>query len=114
MRLSRRRQQPAPPHVVIASLASPSLTNVRAWLTLAGDEADPRTSTAERTVTWVRFWPSFPDVSVQFQVDDSDDGGSQVRWTLVGIDDLDEGVVATLAKRVDYLVNDRLRKSFGQ
>ncbi|GIG64161.1 SRPBCC family protein [Phytomonospora endophytica] len=113
---SRARRQPAPPPVVWRSLTDPGDPAARPWLELLTDEVPPRVLEAEepRLLVWSSLWPDRPDDRVRFDIT-PDGGGSVLRWTL-----LSEGEEPTASRlghlrfRMNVLVNERLRLSYGQ
>jgi hypothetical protein len=114
---SRRRAQPAPPHVVAESLQHPDLDPARPWLHLLRDEQRPRIVEARppELVVWSSLWPSRPDALVRFDIAPDGDGGSDLRWTLLVEDPLpDASKLGHLRKRLNQLINADLRYSYGQ
>lgn len=110
------RPQPAPPRVVWASLVRPRDPAARQWLDLLDDEVEPQVveSIEPRLVVWSSLWPDRPDERISFDIA-PDGSGSQLRWTL-----LTPGPEPTTSKighlrfRLNFLVNERLRASYGQ
>jgi hypothetical protein len=113
---SRRRTQPAPPHVMAEALAEPDRDPARPWLDLLHDEQRPRViEAAPGLVVWSSPWPARPEALVRFEVDTDGGGGTALRWTLL----LDEPLPATgtlqhYRKRLNVLINANLRYSLGQ
>lgn len=114
---SRRRNQPAPPHVVFEALAAPDRDPSRPWLVLLDDEQRPRVirSAAPSALVWSSLWTKRPDAVVEFELPRSTDGGTDLRWTLL-VDEPapDEALTAHLRKRLNQLINAELRHTFGQ
>lgn len=81
---SRRRAQPAPPHVVAASVIPPDSDPARPWLHLLRDEQRPRVVEADppRLVVWSSLWPKQPEALVRFELE-PDGAGTRLRWTLL-------------------------------
>jgi hypothetical protein len=108
--------QPAPASVVWRSLIDPRDVVARQWLDLLDDETSPQTiESAEPTlVVWSSLWPDLPDVTIRFDIRPSSQG-CQLRWTL-----LTSGPAPTDSKRghmrfrLNVLINERLRLSYGQ
>jgi hypothetical protein len=114
---SRRRNQPAPPHVVFEALCRPDSETSRPWLTLLADEQRPTVVQAQApsSLMWSSLWPSRPDARVEFELPPSRDGGTALRWTLrVEEPAPSVALVGHLRKRLNQLINADLRYSFGQ
>jgi hypothetical protein len=113
---SREREQPAPPHVVWDSLTRPRQRSARPWLDLLEDEVEPRVleSTRPERVVWSSLWPDRPDDRITFDLRPARDGCA-LRWTLTT-----PGPAPTASKlghlrhRLNVLINERLRLSYGQ
>jgi hypothetical protein len=113
---SRVRDQPAPVSVVWQSLTDPRRGTARQWLDLLADEVDPQVvdSVEPEMVVWSSLWPDRPDDQIRFDLHASGDGCS-LRWTL-----LTTGPPPTESKlghmrfRLNVLINERLRLSYGQ
>lgn len=110
------RSQPAPARVLWLSLTQPRDPAARQWLELLDDEIDPRIldSIEPTLVVWSSLWPDRPDESIRFDILPAGQG-CQVRWTL-----LTTGARPTESKlghmrlRLNVLINERLRRSYGQ
>ncbi len=114
---SRRRNQPAPPHVVFDALTDPDRDPSRPWLELLDDEQRPRVIDADRpgTVVWSTLWPARPDAIVEFDLPGDGGSGTALRWTLrVDEPTPDAALTGHLRKRMNQLINANLRYSFGQ
>jgi hypothetical protein len=114
---SRRRNQPAPPHVVYEALSRPDAETSRPWLNLLADEQQPTVVQAQAPslLMWSSLWPSRPDALVEFELPPSPDGGTALRWTLrVEEPAPSDALVGHLRKRLNQLINADLRYSFGQ
>ncbi|MFI6264991.1 hypothetical protein [Micromonospora sp. NPDC051006] len=114
---SRRRTQPAPPHVVFAALTEPDRDPARPWLLLLDDEERPRTLDAHEPalVVWSSIWIRRPDALVRFDLATDGGGGTDLRWTLLLAAPLpDPALLGHLRKRVNQLINANLRCTFGQ
>ena len=114
---SRARRQPAPPRIVWASLARPRDPAARPWLELLADEVEPRVIAGEEPtlVVWSSLWPDRPGDRVRFDIAPDDGGGSVLRWTLLsGGEEPSASRLGHLRYRMNVLVNERLRLSYGQ
>jgi hypothetical protein len=112
----RRRNQPAPPHIVFDALINPDRDPARPWLTLLSDEQRPRVIEADRpgTVIWSSLWKARPDAVIEFDLP-GERGGTGLRWTLrVNEPTPDPALIGHLCKRMNQLINANLRYSFGQ
>ena len=113
---SRARTQPPPPWVVWEALTDPFRKGAREWLELSDDELAPRVIGAVRPsqVAWSSLWPDRPQDRVLFDIEPAGDG-SMVKWTLVSDGDPpDEVRLRQLRYRLNVLINEKLRYSFGQ
>jgi hypothetical protein len=113
---SRTRTQPAPPHVVWTSLTRPYAPGARPWLDLADAEIDPRILEADEPslVVWSTLWPDRPDETIRFDIE-SHAGGCRLRWTLrTGGEPPTDSRLGHMRFRINVLINDRLRRSYGQ
>ena len=114
---TRRRGQPAPPHVVAESLQQPDRDPARPWLRLLADEQPPRVIEARppELVVWSSLWPTRPDALVRFDLASDRRGGTDVRWTLLVAEPVpDASKLGHLRKRLNQLINADLRYSYGQ
>ncbi|MGW4461697.1 hypothetical protein [Micromonospora sp. NPDC004704] len=115
---SRRRNQPAPPHVIFEALTEPYRDPARPWLLLLDDERRPRTVRAERPhlVVWSSLWTKRPDALVRFDLPADRGGyGTDLRWTLLVDEPPPEAaLLGHLRKRLNLLINANLRYTFGQ
>ncbi|PZF99000.1 hypothetical protein [Micromonospora deserti] len=114
---NRMRGQPPPPAVVFEALATPDRDPTRPWLRLLDDEQAPRILRAERPhlVVWSSLWPRRPDAQVQFHLASDSGGGTQLRWRLLVAGPLpDPSLLGHLRKRLNVLINENLRATFGQ
>jgi hypothetical protein len=112
----RRRNQPAPPHVVFEALTDPERAQGRHWLELLDDEQRPRVldSSAPAKVVWASIWTKRPDAVVEFDLPPDGSGGTDLTWTLRVDDPLpDDALIGHMRKRVNQLINADLRYSFG-
>lgn len=113
----RRRNQPAPPHVVFEALTDPDRPGARVWLHLLDDERPPRILRAEApsTVVWSSIWTKRPDAVIVFDLPSDGRQGTDVCWSLfVDEPEPDDALVGHLRKRMNELINADLRYSFGQ
>jgi hypothetical protein len=114
---SRRRNQPAPPHVIFEALTEPDRDPFRPWLILLADEQRPRVlaSTWPHTLTWSSLWPKRPDARIHFDLPRDTGSGTDLRWTLWVDEPLpDPSLTGHLRHRLNKLINGNLRYSFGQ
>jgi hypothetical protein len=114
----RKRNQPAPPHVVHEALSEPNRDPSRQWFRLADDEAPPAIleGVPPSLVVWSSLWPRRPDVIVRFELPPESPGqGTALTWTLMCDEPVpDESLIGHLRKRVNTLINADLRYSLGQ
>ena len=113
----RRRNQPAPPHVIFETLTDFDRPGARPWLELLDDEQPPRVlqARASLTVVWSSIWTKRPDAIIQFDLPSDLGGGTDLGWTLLVDDPIPEDAfVGHMRKRVNVLINASLRYSFGQ
>jgi hypothetical protein len=115
---SRKRNQPAPPHVIFEALTQPDRDPVRPWLELLDDEQRPRLVEADEPglVVWTSLWTKRPDAIVRFDLPaDSSGYGTDLRWTLLVDEPMpDAALVGHMRKRLNQLINANLRYTFGQ
>ncbi|MEV0154094.1 hypothetical protein AB0H57_10185 [Micromonospora sp. NPDC050686] len=114
---SRRRNQPAPPHVIFEALTDPDRDPTRPWLLLLDDEQRPCTVQARRPdlVVWSSMWPKRPDAVVRFDLPADGRGGTDLCWTLLLAEPPPAAaLLGHLRKRLNELINGKLRRSFGQ
>jgi hypothetical protein len=112
----KERTQAPPAWVVWEALADPHHPGRRAWLELADDEVAPLVLEASRPtlVVWSSLWPARPRDQVRFELRPKD-GGCALRWRLLTPDPVPAAEVAQhLRRRLNYLVNGELRRTFGQ
>lgn len=112
----RRRNLPAPPHIVHEALTHPDRDPSRPWLHLLPDEQAPTiSSTSAEAVTWSALWPSRPDAVVRFEMVPDGGSGTDLRWTLLVDEPLpDASKLGHLRYRINLLVHGHLRETFGQ
>jgi hypothetical protein len=114
----RRRNQPAPPHVVFEALTQPHRDPTRRWLLLASDEQAPRVLEAREPelVVWSSLWPERPDAQIRFDLPaDAAGQGTDLCWTLlVDEPEPEPPQLGSFRKRINVLINAELRYSFGQ
>jgi len=113
---SRRRNQPAPPHVLFEDLCDPHRQPVRPWLLLLDDEVEPAVLESHQydRVIWSSLWLKRPDARVQFDLADGD-GGADLRWTLfVEEPPPDATLFKHMCQRIGELINANLRYTYGQ
>jgi hypothetical protein len=114
----RERNQPAPPNVVWESLTAPRRDAGRRWLELLDDEIEPRVVEVVKPslVVWSSLWPDRPRDRIRFDLRLADDGyGCALRWTLTTTDGPpNDSKRGHLRYRLNLLINERLRLSYGQ
>jgi hypothetical protein len=113
----RRRNQPAPPHVMYEALTTPDRDPSRRWLTLLAGEQPPQVvrSHAPSMLVWSSIWSERPDAIIEFDLPASADGGTDVTWVLrVEEPAPDEASIRRMRKRLNQLINANLRHTFGQ
>lgn len=113
---SRKRNQPAPPHVVFDDLCNPHRQPVRPWLLLQDDEIEPAITESDHPnhVVWSSIWTARPDAVLRFDLDPVG-GGTDLRWTLLLEEPLpDERVLRHMRHRIGELINANLRFTYGQ
>jgi len=115
---SRKRNQPAPPHVIFEALTQPNRDPQRRWLILLEDEVAPKVvrATHPDTVVWSSLWQKRPDAVIRFELPKDEGGyGTDLRWTLEVEEPVpDDALVGHMRKRLNELVNANLRFTFGQ
>lgn len=115
---SRKRNLPAPPHVVFEDLTAPNRSEARPWLHLLDDEVPPAVLESEepRRVVWSSLWPRRADARIIFELPQGGPGeGTDLRWTLT-VDEPapDEKVTGHMRKRINTLIHAHLRQTYGQ
>ena len=113
---SRKRNQPAPPHVVFEALTEPDRDPGRPWLALLDDEQRPQLVEADKPclVVWSSLWTRRPDAIVRFDLPVGSSGGTDLLWTLLVDEPMpDAALVEHMRKRLNQLINANLRYTFG-
>ena len=113
--VQRRRNQPAPPHVLFEALTQPHRQPSRPWLILRSDEQEPTVidSDPPHLVIWSSLWPDRPSARIRFELPPGA-GGTDLRWVLeVEPPAPDEATIRRLRKRINELINANLRETFG-
>ncbi|WP_231950848.1 hypothetical protein [Allokutzneria albata] len=114
---SRERSQPAPPAVVRESLTAFRSPSARPWLDLLPDEVEPRVLESDdpSRVVWSSLWPDRPQDRIRFDLGQAKDGyGCALRWTLITTDTApSESKLGHMRYRLNVLINESLRKSYG-
>lgn len=115
---SRKRNLPAPPHVVFEDLIAPNRSPARPWLSLLGGEVAPVVleSREPAYVVWSSLWPRRADARITFELlQGGPDGGTDLRWTLT-VDEPapDENMTRRMRKRINTLIYANLRHTYGQ
>lgn len=115
---SRKRNQPAPPHIIFEALTQPNRDRRRPWLILLADEVEPKLlkATHPDTVVWSSLWKRRPDAVIHFDLlQDKGGQGTDLRWRLEVEEPLpDDGMIGHMRTRLNELINANLRYSFGQ
>lgn len=113
---TRERRLPPPPSVVWRSLFHPYEPASRPWLELLDDEQPPTILHADEPtqIVWSSLWSSRPHDLVRFELR-SVGVQTALRWTLESPDaPPDASKTGHLRHRMNYLINERLRRSYGQ
>jgi hypothetical protein len=113
---TRERRLPPPPLVVWRSLFDPHQSGARPWLDLLDDERPPTIVLVEEPtlIVWSSLWPSRPRDLVRFDLRASG-VETALRWTLTSPDEPpDASRTGHLRRRMNVLINERLRRSYGQ
>lgn len=117
---SRKRSQPAPPHVVFEALTEPDRDPARPWLDLLDDEQWPHLVEIDKPslVVWSSLWIKRPDARVRFDLPrerGAPGEGTDLHWTLLVAEPAPNADLAGhLRKRLNQLINENLRYTFGQ
>jgi hypothetical protein len=88
----------------------------RPWLELLDDEQPPTILRADEPtqIIWSSLWPSRPRDFVRFELRAAG-AETALRWTLESPDaPPDASKAGHLRRRMNYLINERLRRSYGQ
>lgn len=114
----RKRNLPAPPHVVFGDLTVPNRGPDRPWLNLLHDEMAPTVLQSREAdyVVWSSLWPRRPDARIRFDLrEGGPGGGTDLRWTLT-VDEPapDERLTGHMRKRINTLIHANLRYTYGQ
>lgn len=102
--------------MVWESLNEPRKPGTRPWLDLREGEVEPRIVEAVRPtlVVWSSLWPSRPRDVIRFDLRAAGQGCA-LRWTLLTPDEAPaDALLGHYRYRLNYLINARLRYSFGQ
>lgn len=113
----RRRTQPPPPHIVYQELIDPDRDPRRPWLILHEDEQRPEIVEAVEPdlVVWTSIWPWRRDARIRFELSGSRRSDTTLCWILTVDDPIpDNETILRMRKRVNVLINARLRSTFGQ
>lgn len=115
---SRRRNLPAPPHVVFEDLTVPNRSEARPWLDLLDDELAPEIveSREPEHVVWSSLWPRRDDARITFELPPGHAGsGTDLRWTLTVDEPVpDQSLTGHMRKRINTLIHANLRYTYGQ
>jgi hypothetical protein len=113
----RKRNQPAPPHILFEALTQPDRDPARPWLDLDDDEVRPRVVQADRPsmVLWSSLWVKRPDARIRFDLPaDSGNQGTDLCWTLLVDEPVpQDALIGHMRKRINQLINANLRYTFG-
>ena len=115
---SRKRNQPAPSHIIFEALTQPNRDPQRPWLLLLDDEVPPKVLRTRHPdmVVWSSLWTKRPDAVIRFDLPGDKSGcGTDMSWTLEVVEPVpDHRLVGHMRKRLNELINANLRYSFGQ
>ena len=115
---SRRKNQPAPPHIICEALQNPDLDPSRPWLKLLDDEVRPEVLLvdAPHLLLWSSLWTRLPDAQVRFNLlHHAPDGGTDLRWTLLVAEAVpDPPLLRHIRTRLNVLINANFRDTLGQ
>lgn len=115
---TRKKNQPASPHVIFEALTQPDRDPYRPWLVLLHDEHRPEIFEVDEPhlVVWSSLWVRRPDARVRFDLPhDGQHQGTDLRWTLLVEGEAPEPtLLGHMRKRLNQLINANLRYSFGQ
>jgi len=116
--LTRRRNQPAPPHVIFEALTNPEQDPIRPWLFLEDGERVPLVVASDPPglLVWSSLWPERPDIRIRFELPFDESGqGTDLRWTLEMDEPVPDAVeLRRLRQRINRLINGNLRDTFDQ
>lgn len=116
--VSKKRNQPAPPHVLFEALTQPNRDPTRPWLILGDGELTPHVLEANRPdlVVWSSLWPDSPEAVVRFELPPDETGyGTDLKWTLQLEEPLPEAArLVEMRKKINLLINGNLRDTFDQ
>ena len=116
--ISKKRNQPAPPHVLFEALTHPNQDPSRPWLVLPEGEPMPiALETREPDlVVWTTLWSDRPEAVIRFDLPRDDSGyGTDLKWTLVLGEPIPERPrLIEMRKRINLLINGKLRHTFDQ
>jgi hypothetical protein len=106
---------PPPLAVVWESLTDPFREGTRPWLELLEDETAPRILEAARPslVVWSSIWPHTPEVVIRFELAPRD-RETALTWTATSPEALDASAVGHRRFRLNKLLWEDLRESYGQ
>ena len=114
----RKRNQPAPPHILFEALTQPDRDPARPWLDLYDDEVRPRVLQADppSMVLWSSLWVKRPYARIRFDLpSDSRNQGTDLCWTLLVDEPVpQDALIGHMRKRINQLINANLRYTFGQ
>lgn len=104
---------PAPARVVRDNLIAPE-SGSREWLSLRSEEAQPRIlAVSDESVVWSSLWPDRPNDEIRFEVAVKN-SECLLAWELfVDAPEPDDNEAQAMASRVNKIVNNDLRRSFG-
>ncbi|MEN4464259.1 hypothetical protein ABFV47_25155 [Mycolicibacterium fortuitum] len=115
---SRKRNLPAPPHVVFKDLTVSNRSPARPWLHLLDDEVVPAVLESREPgyVVWSSLWPRRVDARITFELPQGGPGGgTDLRWTLTVEEPApDKNLTSHMHKRINTLIHANLRHTYGQ
>lgn len=112
---SRRRKQAPPRWVVFEALTQLDRKFRVDWLSLGDGEVRPKIlqSVEPELVVWSSIWPWRPDAKIRFDIGGGAGSETDLRWTLF-VDEPapDDETVVAMRKRLNVMINSRLRANF--
>jgi hypothetical protein len=104
---------PAPVRIVRDNLIAPE-SGSRAWLSLGSDETQPRVLAAsDESVVWSSLWLNRPNDEIRFELA-AKNSECLLAWELfVDAPEPEDSEAQAMASRVNKIVNNDLRRSFG-
>jgi hypothetical protein len=111
----RSGELPPPPGVVWDSLADPRRPHSRPWLNLLEDEVEPVVMESVRPtlVIWTSIWPKTADQLIRFDLSPRGEA-TTLMWTLTSPYEMDSSALGHRRFRLNKLLWEDLRYSYGQ